>query len=457
MTPVPLSEKVDRLFEEYLHGLSPAYWFIPNNHDLDRHLMKGYGHLMLATLPLFLLGLIQAIRRVRNQDTGPAYRAVLLTLLAAPSGCALVGVGITRILNFLIPATILITFGLVSILGWAEHLRGRQRSTGYEPGNESSAVNARNDHPSQRRPVYPWVENLFAISLMFVLALINFIMLRDALVNGPLWYQDYTLGGMQYGARQLFPTVQQFVIDHPGTEAIVSPSWTNGADAVAQFFLPEGIPVRLGSIEGYLFQHLPLGEQIVFVMIPSEFEKMQASGKFQQVKIEKILPYPNGKPGFYFVRLHYVDNILAILAAEKEQRRALLEDVVTIDGQAVQVRYSMLDMATIHHIFDGDDSTVARTLEANPFVIELVFPELRKINGIRTVIGSLQGRLTVKLYATPGTTPIEYVQAITGSVSNPQISLDFGEAVPAQIVRLEFYDPNAAEPAHIHVWEIEFY
>jgi hypothetical protein len=58
--PLPLSEKISHYLSEYLYGLSPGYWFIPNERDLPRHLMKGYGHLLRWTLPFAALGLVLA-------------------------------------------------------------------------------------------------------------------------------------------------------------------------------------------------------------------------------------------------------------------------------------------------------------------------------------------------------------------------------------------------------------
>lgn len=40
----------------------------------------------------------------------------------------------------------------------------------------------------------------------------------------------------------------------------------------------------------------------------------------------------------------------------------------------ITVKYSMLDMGEIKNVFDGDDATLARTLEANPFQVEVNFP-----------------------------------------------------------------------------------
>ena len=60
---------------------------------------------------------------------------------------------------------------------------------------------------------------------------------------------------------------------------------------------------------------------------PNELEKVLSSGKFEEVRIEQTLEYPNGEPGFYFIRLRYVENIDAILDAERGgPPRALLRD-----------------------------------------------------------------------------------------------------------------------------------
>jgi 4-amino-4-deoxy-L-arabinose transferase-like glycosyltransferase len=181
--PLPLKDKLVQFSSEYLLGLSPGYWFLPNERDLPRHLMKGYGHLLRVFLPFALLGLILAIRYIRSS----AYRALLISFLVAPVGAALVQIGITRILVFVVPVTILIALGLNKTLIWLERWRLPHKA--------------------------------ISIGLFTVLSIINIFMLRDVLVNAPTWYQDYGLGGLQYGAQQLFPKVADYLEreNHPFT------------------------------------------------------------------------------------------------------------------------------------------------------------------------------------------------------------------------------------------------
>jgi len=431
---ISVFQKLGRYFSDYAYGLNPLYWFIPNQHDLDRHLMKGYGHLLLATLPLLAIGVVIVMMKLRSS----AHRVVLFSLLAAPSGSALVGIGITRILVFIIPAVIMMALGLEQVLGWVEREVKRiyKRRASQEPGR-GLFVN-------------------LSLGLILVFGIVNFAMLRDALVNGPTWYQDYTLAGMQYGASQLFKAGNEYVSQHPPAALLVSPNWTNGTDAVAEFFLPPNAPVRLGSVQGHLFQHLALDDNLVFVMLQTEMDQVVSSGKFKNIRVDQVLPYPNGSPGFYFAHLQYVDNIDEILAAEQQQRSVLQEAELTILGETVHVGYSMLDMGSIDLLFDGNQNTVARSLEANPFVIELTFPQARPLSGYNMTLGSAVARVTALIYPDGGGSTVQSIAEFDGSVSNPVLEVNFTQTVYAQKVRFEIYQPYSGVPANVHVWEIEF-
>jgi hypothetical protein len=428
MQPLPLGEKLARFWQEYIKGLSPAYWFFPNEHDLARHLMKGYGHISRIWLPFAALGLLQALWKGRFS----AYRNTIVILLVAPLASALVGIGITRVLVFVIPAVLLIALGLEMALGWLEKLI-------LKTGKVLSAEG---------------VYKTLAVALAVVLCWANLAMLRNALVNGPTWFQDYGLGGMQYGARQLFTEARNYLDENPEQHLIISPSWSNGTDTVASFFLPPGLPVQMGSIEGYMFERQPLDQSITFVMIPEELDKVMSSGKFQDVNILRTLYYPNHYPGFYFVQLRYADDIDAVLDAERQARKELQVSEVSINGQTVSVRYSPLDMGTIQHIFDGDQNTAARTLEANPFIIELTFPEPTLVNGYTMTTGSAGVRVTVLLYPSPDAEPFTYSETFHGSISEPGLAVTFDRSVLVKLLRFEILEVGVGEPAHVHVWEI---
>ena len=124
-----------------------------------------------------------------------------------------------------------------------------------------------------------------------------------------------------------------------------------------------------------MYQHLPLDDQTVFVMLPDELDKVIASGKFQDVRILDTLYYPNHQPGFYFVTLRYADEIDLVSWRRKVRRGKSCRLTSSPSTDRWWSVATPLDMGTIQHIFDGDLYTVARSMEANPLVIELIFPE----------------------------------------------------------------------------------
>ena len=59
----PLSQKLAQFAKTYAYGMSPAYWFIPNETDLVRHRMLGYGNINIWLLPFFLIGVGMSLWR----------------------------------------------------------------------------------------------------------------------------------------------------------------------------------------------------------------------------------------------------------------------------------------------------------------------------------------------------------------------------------------------------------
>ena len=418
LQPIPFNEKLTKLGAEYLFGVNPGYWFIPNERDLPRHLMKGYGHILLVFLPFAVLGLILTFKNFKSS----AHRTLLICLIATPVGGAIVEIGITRVLAFIIPAVILIALGINQIMTWLEGKRLPHKG--------------------------------LATSLFVVLTLTNLFMLRDALVNAAYWYQDYGLGGMQYGAQQVFPRAISYLETAPETEIIITPNWANGTDVLARFFLGDPLPIQIGSVDGHISHLKPLDQDTLFVMTPDEYRLAQESGKFKDIQVEEIIPYPTGEDGFYFVRMRYGDDIEQIMENERQERLALRSAEILIDGELVTVKHSMLDIGEVGHIFDGDPHTLGRTFEANPAVIELHYPTPRTIRGVSVIIGSTEAEIRAVLRSDSSSAPLEFTKTFQGSIQQPEVNFDFNEGAQSLVLRLEILDLHQAEPGNVHIWEI---
>lgn len=414
---MPLLQKLGIYFKEYLRGLNPFYWYTPNQMDLVRHLMKDYGHVLGITLPLLILGILAALRKIRQSE----HRAVLIALLAAPSGAALAQIGITRALFMVIPLCLLSGLGLAVLINFLARSKVKQVAS--------------------------------ALLLFAVMAAGSLAMLRDALRNGPTWYSDYGLTGMQYGGQQLFDAVNDFARAHPQDKLIVSPVWANGTDVIADYFSDDPMLFEMGSVRGYMLERRPLDERTVFVVTPEEYQEVLQEEKFTGLTVLQTLPYPNGQPGFYFIQIQYNDNADALFSAEAKQRRALQETELKIDGQNVHVQYALLDMGEIQHMFDADLNTLTRTYEANPLRVILTFPEPRQLEEVSAQVGGTSTRLSVTLYPSDGGAEQLYTAEVLESTAPRMVPVAFN-ALLVEKVQIEILSVNDAEPAHVHCWEI---
>lgn len=498
---IPLSTKIARYASEYWVGLSPWYWYIPNVRDLPRHLMKDYGHIMIATLPFAILGLAKLLRNLHL----PAYRAVLIAILLSPTAAALVQTSITRALGFVVLVAIVTSLGLEEVLQWIEDPKKCLMQLSQGPGVtlkrglvaliilaigivgarfgkeftdrlvtlaltallafQTSGIPealaktlAPADHAdAPGRQILP--QSFMAVAVFVALSTANINMLNDSLRNGPLWFRDYGLGGMQYGAFQMFDLLNQYVKEHPGTKIIFSPDWANGADVVARFFLDDPSIIQIGSVRGHVLQKLPLDENTLFVMTPDEYNFITGLDKFSEIKVVTTVAYPDGRPGFYFINLTYVENIDAIFAAEKAARQVLQEGTFTIDGESVKVRYSLLDAdlqeQSMALVFDNDPYTLTKSYEANPFVMEMTFPKARTLNEFSIIIGAAHVQIKLSCYRDADAEPVVYTFEGQGSVNDMELSFDLPKPTQAEKLVVEVRDLAAPDESKVHVWELD--
>ena len=417
---ISLSEKISQLGQEYVYGLRPDYWYAPDNpRDLMRHVMKGYGNISLSTLPFALIGLLITLKNFRS----PSHRTVLIALLTAPIGGTLVAASVQRDMVFVVPAALLTSIGLAAVL--ARLLK---------------------------RIDYRWL----AAGLFTLLTVVNIGLLVDALTNGPRWYDNYGLYGMQYGGKEVFQAINDYHQQSPQTSIWVFPDkWLNGPTALMRFFVPDGSPVYLLNFDDYLLQKYDLTDSALIVLSNEEYQNFIASHKFTDIRIEQTIPLPDGSPGFYFVRLRYSPEADAIFAAEKAARRQMLEEQIPIDGEMVTTRHSQFDIGRIQDVFDGRTDTLARTVSANPALIEIVYPQPHQLTGLTVTTASRNFRLTLQLFTDETAVPITYTQTYLKQPPDPTVTLNFDPAPPPiKKIHFELQDTDSGEETHIHIREI---
>jgi len=413
-------DKLMRYLQNYLYGLSPQYWFQPGDTDMLIHRMGGgYAPMPLWSLPLLMVGVWVCLRGARSSS----HRAVLLAALAAPTGAALVGVAATRVMAFVVPATLLAVLGLEWLLVRLPH----------------------------RLPY-----GLLAMVVFTLLSLSSISMLRQSLAEGSTWIRNYGQYGLQWGAREVFGTIREFLEKDPRTRVVITPNWAAGTDTFARFFLTSAQQQRVKlftTVDNYLGAKGDLTPDTVLVMVPGEYLKAKASPVFKSVQVEKAIAYPDGSPAFYFARLAYADNADALMAADRDARRRLVESQVTVDGQTVRARHSRLDMGQPQAMFDGDPRSLVRGEEANPFVLELTFPRSRAVQGLTLDLNLLDVDVTVSVRGPGDSRPTTYMESFRGPVTRAELVFGGGPRWVEEM-RIEIKNVRAGDTDHIHVYEV---
>ena len=412
-------QKLGLYGREYAAGLSPRYWLLPERpQDLSRHRFHGLGHLLPWTAPFLAAGLVVCIVRWRSAP----HRAVLLALLAAPAGAALARVSITRALVLVVPAAIATAIGLDLLL---------------EP-------------LSRRIP-----ETAVALAAFLPLAGAHAFLLHAALVHGPTWYRDYGLDGMQYGARQVFGEVRRRLAQNPAERFAVSPIWANGTDELQRFFLPEETRVQLHDLRWFADARRNL-EATVAVLTTPEFAKARADPRFRVPSPDFVLPFPDGTPGFYFVRLRDAADFEEQVAEERRRRHALVREAITRGSDVFEVAHSRLDLGQLRFVFDGDPSTLARTASVNPAVFEISFPAPRVIEAIVVTTGRMDFCLSARVRGADGRVATA-IREFSGLPGEPVARLALEPPVEDTVwIRLEIENFRGGNDENIHVREIRF-
>jgi len=416
-----LPAKLARYGRKYTLGLSPRYWLSHGSPwDIERHRMKDYGNLFLPTIPFLALGLGLCLRGLRSG----VHRAVLLAALAAPSGAAIVGIGITRVLVFVIPVALMAALGLDAVASWT----------------------------ARRLP-----ERAIAVVVLLALAAAQIAMLRNAIVHGPTWYRDYGLGGMQYGARQVFGAVRDLLARNPRLTVTISPDWANGADSLGQFFLGDEPRVHLRNLEWFRTEKRDLDPEHVAVLPEGEYQAALRDPRLVVAPAGARISFPDGSPGFRFVRLTYPPDIDLIMERERLARHALVSDTVVLGGEPVEVLHSRLDMGPLANLFDGDVGTLVRTERVNPAVLEIRFSRPREVGSVIATTSSMDLRMTVRIFPAGRTDPVVKEQVFEKLPDNPTVRLAIlPRAQKVERIRVEILRLYATDIDNVHVRELRF-
>lgn len=417
--PVPIHEKVLTFLGTYLQGLNPAYWFFLYPADLSRHIMKGMGHLGWFFFPFFAGGFYLGIRKWKDSN----YRLMLLALLTAPAGAAVADIGITRALFMVIPAAFFITLGIEYSMDWI----------------------------NRHLPAARYVDAIFFLLMIGG----NFAVLDISLTNGPTWFSDYGMGGLQYGSQQVFGKIKEIKTQNPDAHINLSPDWANGTDVLARFFLGDPVPIEMSGMDAFTQFMKPIPENTIFALSPEDMGNVVTSGKFEPMKVVDVVYYPDRTPGFIFAKIKYSETARAAFENERASRKLMVPESVKLNGIAAEAASSRLDMGSLQLAFDNDPASVIRSEEANPLVIEVKLEQPISLKKISATIGGGATGLAVYAQSEDGSS---VYSSSTAVYENPQIrTVQIPVYFDRQVSRLRFEIRTIrdGEPSHVHLWDIK--
>jgi hypothetical protein len=413
-------EKSKNFLTIYLKSYEPEYWFKPDSVGNIRHQVKGRSNLLEWSYPFLILGLILTFFRIKD----PYYRCLIIVLLAAPAGSALVERGITRVLPLVLPATLMISIGLEQILRIKQFSRAS-----------------------------PLV--ILALTLALVISSLN--LLLNSLRNGSRWYSDYGLHGMQWGARQLLGhQIPIFLKKYPDAKIHLSSSWANGAHLLMEFY-DLGKKLKIFDIEHAFIEKFDFPDNTVFVMQHTQFQAMQKSDKFIDIQILDHLDYPDGSPAFYFVSLKYRDDFAKLLQADFREMRKLHDFEVFIGNVSWKLSCQEFE-GELQGLFNSNKNNFFRGKQTNPYVIELTPPSPQKISAVTVHFPPMMLRLNAFITVQGSDSVLERKGKILPSESTSSLKLDFGiDGKLVSKLRLEFLNPEDGPTGKIHLTEIELH
>ena len=234
----------------------------------------------------------------------------------------------------------------------------------------------------------------------------------------------------------------------------MSPSWANNTDEIMRFFLGDPLPLKIGTLDEYDLYHLQIDPNQVFILTPDEYNWLLENPKFDQVEVLDRLELPDGRTGFYFLSVEYSKEAGQIFEIELQERRQPEVSEVEVLGQLTTTTYSRLDLGTIAHIFDGNELTPMRTLEANPLEITIAFSEPVELQKLTALVGSPATRLSVSMELADGVETPFFTKEIASSDNIRPFSVEFGSVYRIRQLTVWIESINEEEPTHVHLWEL---
>lgn len=408
------------VFLRYLAGLDPRFWVLPHQLAEGDPYVAWVGRLSLLSLALALIGMIFTLRHWKSQSR---YRFVWLAFGLAPLGGALTGVTTGLNVGVIWVVTVFAVIGLNGLLDW--------------------------------------LQNRFSAQVSWLLAAAWLLLVVGCLttwlnLNTRSAWQDGQKDPVPYRTAAVYQAMDDFHYQQPALKLLISPALTGEENMVQRLYnLDQGYSAPF-SIEEAIQKIMPDIHSKAFVLDDASYQQVLDSQLFQPPEVLKVLPGINLSTDVRIVKLEYLADVEAIVAAIEAERVQLVEDSLLLNGQPVPVRHSQLEMGPLANLFDHQPDSLIKTKGVNPLVLEMDFPDPVMFQGANLQVGNESLTATFTLTLDSGEER-QYALSAAASEGNKEVQVDFEGQKIVKKLRLELLDTAAEKVSPVHLWEIRFY
>jgi hypothetical protein len=198
------------------------------------------------------------------------------------------------------------------------------------------------------------------------------------------------------------------------------------------------------------------GEDLTFVVLKDEFTKLQASGDYQPIRVEKIIPCPDGSPCFRFIKLAFSpqkeESMQAKILAESQP----VTTTAQWNGQILNVIHAPLSDGTITNLFDSKAETFIRSRNVNPLWLNFTFPATTPLTGVEVRVGSEPIQVVVTVNGDNPSTKKVFIQDAGPSGDLKDLAVDFGGTQDVKTLQIDVKNKLSDQNGMVHVWQLDF-
>ena len=364
----PFWKQVKTLVKQYATGVNPAFWYtwggtLHTGPMGERHVVPPLPQLFVWTFPFACIGILILLRHIRKIEN----RTLLSLWVVSPIPASLVGFNNVRGMPV---GIFLLVFALIGV-GWS----------------------------LQRLRRWPRLKQITQFLLLGGLLVYTIIFRTHVYTVAPYKHQDYGFYGVQMGVSEVFHWIQEHHAHY--AHIFLAYDLFNAGDIFLPFYLSEQEVRKTSIVElkrELCLSRNPLQDNTVYIVRKSLYSLLNATGCPIEVRHIDSIPDIKGDPLFDIVQLQRGPNFDEWFERAEKARRQLQTSIVQVNAQHLCIEHPVFDLGSPQFMFDGQETSLARTEKINPAHIVIHLPSISLQRIAVTISHNRQFRVSATTY-----------------------------------------------------------